>query len=295
MHVFYCGTEDFEVRQAGDAMASAIRDAVSAVDADLATRLVFDPESGGVEVGAPTERDLRVVLEVAEQRGLFSEGFVQQVDIDDLDLLEGQAGGDGEDDLDRYTGPMSIEAVTAYGIVGAFNATSFPVGQAPGTTITELLDHARRTFGDHRWADGVHLSSTVDHVLVEAPDLTVLQRAADVLGTLGLGSAPERDVEFLREERDDRSTGEPRDWIPRDDADRPGHSIARGLVSDVSAVYVQGDAGEATATLTHYLATTDAQRAARVGVSMTRDFTVVLAGAVDDVAWAADALRVAAA
>jgi hypothetical protein len=294
MHVFYCGTEDFEVRKTGDSMASAIRDAVTQVDPALAARLAFDPESGGVEVGAPTERDLRVVLEVAQRSGLVSKRFVEGVEIDDLDLLEAQAGDDAEGHSEPYTGPMSIEAVTERGIVASFDVTSFPVGEAPGATVTELLDHARRTLGSHRWADAVRLSSTVDHVLVEAPDLTVLGRAAEVLGTLGLGSAPEMDVEFLQAARRDRSTGQPRDWVTRDDPDQPGMTIALGWSSDVSAVYLQGDAEEATATMKHHLATVDPHRAARVDLSLTHDLTVVLAGPVDDVAWAADALRAAA-
>lgn len=294
MHVFYCGTKDFEVRQTGDSMASTIRDAVTQVDPALAARLAFDPESGGVEVGAPTERDLRVVLEVAQRGGLVSKRFVEGVEIDDLDLLEAQAGDDSDGHIEPYTGPMSIEAVTERGIVASFNSTSFPVGEAPGATITELLDYARRTLGPHRWADAVRVSSTVDHVLVEAPDLTVLGRAAEVLGTLGLGSAPEMDVEFLRAASRDRSAGEPRDWVARDDPDQPGMSIARGWSSEVSAVYLQGDAEEATATMKHHLVTVDPQRAARVGLSLMQDFTVVLTGPADDVTWAADTLRAAA-
>lgn len=286
----YCGVEDFVVQQTGDAMANAIREAAANVDPGLADLLALDPESSGLEIAMPSEDHLMIVLDIAVHQGLIAASFVESLDPEELEDLGGDewAGEHG-----AFVGPMNIRGVTDDGVVGAFNAASFPRGEAPAGTIPGLLDHARRVLGSEPWARRVALSTTNDHVLVEAPDVVTLERAAKALGTPGLPTFADDLVRVMRAERERGGPNHaPRDWVARQSTPPAGAWVARGSVGDITAVYVEGDPVRASNIVLEHLDGTGADSADRIDVSIEPDWTVVILGdARGDVEWAADELR----
>lgn len=286
----YCGFEEFALDVTGDAMAELVTAVVRRSDPALGSRLQFDPEGSGFGVLAPSLDDLRRTLALAASAGLIAPGFVAELDDDDFDQSDDESDAvhaleDGHGHSVFEDGiPMLAYGVTDGGVIGRFSAVSF-AGPAPADTAEDLARFAVGVLAGCEWAASVGIAAgRGTEVLVECPDIDVLERVAACLG-ISLSETAAGMFDVLRAKRD---SPEPpiEDWLVRQRPDGYRQWYAVGPSRDV--VEVSRDAEDDIAVAVALSSRLDraGERGPRVEIHPDRGILTLAASDRADLEWA---------
>lgn len=280
MRSMYCGTEDFVTVVTGDAMAKAIKRAVALLDADLAARLVFDPEAGGVGITAPTEFDLREAMSVAAHARLVTPEYLDRLDAE----LEAEEDLDdsGEPSADSGFEAMPVPHAAARDeVVAWLNQAMFSQIATTESTISDLAGRATSALDAHGWASKVRVEIEPggQGLFLMAPDVETLRRATDAIGSAGLPESAEETFRRMAEDALRDPADSPPDWSLHHRDPPSGHWITRGPLGDIVGVDLAGTFEEAAQSVHEHLVSLEVSTADRVVITIDPDWNLLIVGA----------------